>query len=124
MAVEPFDVVDLIRTKRDKGVLTTEQITWLVDAYTRGYVADEQMSAMTMAIFLNGMERTEIRDEAGTSTEVDLWTTCFTPRELRLLAARAGLAVDHLWSVRPGEYGPNPPDLVHEEFLVVGHRPA
>ena len=69
-------------------------------------------------------ERTEIRDEAGTSTEVDLWTTCFTPRELRLLAARAGLAVDHLWSVRPGEYGPNPPDLVHEEFLVVGHRPA
>ena len=49
MAVEPFDVVDLIRTKRDKGVLTTEQITWLVDAYTRGYVADEQMSAMTMA---------------------------------------------------------------------------
>ncbi len=62
MAVEPFDVVDLIRTKRDKGVLTTEQISWLVDAYTRGYVADEQMSAMTMAIFLNGMRREEIRD--------------------------------------------------------------
>lgn len=62
MAVEPFDVVDLIRTKRDKGTLTTEQITWLIDAYTRGYVADEQMSAMTMAIFLNGMERDEIRD--------------------------------------------------------------
>lgn len=69
-------------------------------------------------------ERTEIRDEAGTSAEVDLWTTCFTPRELRLLSARSGLVVDHLWSVRPGEYGPNPPDLVHEEFLVVGHRPA
>ena len=62
MAIEPFDVVDLIRTKRDRGVLTTEQINWLIDAYTRGYVADEQMSAMTMAIFLNGMERTEIRD--------------------------------------------------------------
>ena len=62
MTVEAFDVVDLIRTKRDKGVLTTEQINWLVDAYTRGYVADEQMSAMTMAIFLNGMEREEIRD--------------------------------------------------------------
>jgi len=62
MAIEPFDVVDLIRTKRDKGVLGTEQINWLIDAYTRGYVADEQMSAMTMAIFLNGMERTEIRD--------------------------------------------------------------
>jgi len=62
MAVEPFDTVDLIRTKRDGGSLSTAQISWLIDAYTRGYVADEQMSAMTMAIFLNGMERDEIRD--------------------------------------------------------------
>jgi thymidine phosphorylase len=60
--IEPFDVVDLIRTKRDHGVLTAAQIEWMVDAYTRGYIADEQMSAMTMAIFLNGMERSEIRD--------------------------------------------------------------
>jgi thymidine phosphorylase len=43
-------------------VLSTAQIDWMIDAYTRGYIADEQMSAMTMAIFLNGMERTEIRD--------------------------------------------------------------
>jgi len=62
MAVEPFDVVDLIHTKRDHGTLSTSQIDWLVDAYTRGYVADEQMAAMTMAIFLNGMHRDEIRD--------------------------------------------------------------
>ncbi|WP_419817110.1 thymidine phosphorylase [Glaciibacter flavus] len=62
MAVEAFDVVDLIRVKRDHGELSTEQIDWLIDAYTRGYVADEQMSAMTMAIFLNGMGRREIRD--------------------------------------------------------------
>lgn len=62
MTVEPFDVVDLIRTKRDKGTLSTEQVSWLIDAYTRGYVAEEQMSAMTMAIFLNGMSRDEIRD--------------------------------------------------------------
>ncbi|MDJ0336483.1 thymidine phosphorylase [Salinibacterium sp. G-O1] len=62
MAVEAFDVVDLIHTKRDHGALTTAQIDWLVDAYTRGYVGDEQMAAMTMAIFLNGMEREEIRD--------------------------------------------------------------
>jgi thymidine phosphorylase len=60
--VEPFDVVDLIRTKRDGGELSAAQINWLIDAYTRGYVADEQMSAMTMAIFLNGMGRSEIRD--------------------------------------------------------------
>jgi thymidine phosphorylase len=60
--IEPFDIVDLIRTKRDGGELSTAQIDWMIDAYTRGYVADEQMSAMTMAIFLNGMERQEIRD--------------------------------------------------------------
>lgn len=60
--VEPFDAVDLIHTKRDRGELGTGEIRWLVDAYTRGYVADEQMSAMTMAIFLNGMTRREIND--------------------------------------------------------------
>ncbi len=62
MAVEPFDVVDLIHTKRDGGALTTEQIGWLIDAFTRGFVGDEQMAAMTMAIYINGMERTEVRD--------------------------------------------------------------
>jgi thymidine phosphorylase len=61
-AVEAFDAVDLIRTKRDRGELSTAEIDWLIDAYTRGYVADEQMSAMTMAIFLNGMTRREIKD--------------------------------------------------------------
>jgi len=61
MPIEAFDVVDLIHTKRDKGTLSTEQINWLIDAYTRGFVADEQMAAMTMAIYLNGMERDEIR---------------------------------------------------------------
>jgi thymidine phosphorylase len=60
--VEPFDVVDLIRSKRDHGALSSAQIDWMVGAYTRGYIADEQMSAMAMAIFLNGMERSEIRD--------------------------------------------------------------
>jgi thymidine phosphorylase len=57
---EPFDAVDVIRVKRDKEALTDAQIDWLVDAYTRGVVADEQMSAMTMAILLNGMSRAEI----------------------------------------------------------------
>jgi thymidine phosphorylase len=61
-SVENFDAVDLIRVKRDRGVLSTAQIDWLVDAYTRGYVEDAQMSALTMAILLNGMERGEIRD--------------------------------------------------------------
>jgi SAM-dependent methyltransferase len=69
-------------------------------------------------------ERTVIKDESGTDAEVDLWTTCFTPRELRLLVARAELELEALWSVRPGAYGPHPPDLDHEEFLVVARRPG
>src|SRR5690606_36820432 len=68
-------------------------------------------------------ERTVIKDESGTDAEVDLWTTCFTPRELRLLAARAGLEPTALWSVRPGEYAERAPDLEHEEFLLVARRP-
>jgi len=60
--VERHDVVDIIRTKRDRGELTTDEIDWLIDAYTRGVVADEQMSALAMAIFLNGMHPREIKD--------------------------------------------------------------
>ncbi|TCC64787.1 thymidine phosphorylase [Kribbella pittospori] len=52
--------MDVIRTKRDKGELSDGQIDWVIDAYTRGDVADEQMSALAMAILLNGMNRREI----------------------------------------------------------------
>ncbi|WP_435611196.1 thymidine phosphorylase [Streptomyces sp. C10-9-1] len=55
-----MDVISVIRTKRDRGELSGEQIDWVIDAYTRGEVADEQMSALAMAILLNGMNRTEI----------------------------------------------------------------
>ncbi|HEX6337002.1 MAG TPA: thymidine phosphorylase [Jiangellaceae bacterium] len=57
---EPFDAVDVIRAKRDRVELTDAQIDWVVDAYTRGAVADEQMSALAMAILLNGMSRREV----------------------------------------------------------------
>ncbi|MGW5353775.1 thymidine phosphorylase [Streptomyces sp. NPDC004031] len=55
-----MDVISVIRAKRDRARLTDEQIDWVVDAYTRGAVADEQMSALAMAILLNGMDRAEI----------------------------------------------------------------
>ena len=55
-----ISAVEVIRTKRDGQALTDEQIDWVVAAYTRGDVADEQMSALAMAILLNGMERREI----------------------------------------------------------------
>ncbi|WP_405724032.1 thymidine phosphorylase [Streptomyces sp. NBC_01537] len=55
-----MDAISVIRTKRDRGRLSDEQIDWVIDAYTKGVVADEQMSALAMAILLNGMDRAEI----------------------------------------------------------------
>ena len=57
---EAFAPVDIIIAKRDNRELSNEQIDWVVDAYTRGAVADEQMSALAMAILLNGMNKREI----------------------------------------------------------------
>ena len=64
-------------------------------------------------------ELAEVRDPSGTPATFDLWTTCFTPRELRLMAAAAGLTVESIWSVAPGDYQTRPPDLDHPEFLLV-----
>lgn len=61
MTTEPFDAVDVIAAKRDGRRLEDAQIDWVIDAYTRGVVADEQMSALAMAVFLNGMDRAEIK---------------------------------------------------------------
>jgi thymidine phosphorylase len=58
--VEAFSAAEVIAAKRDKHVLTDAQIDWVIDAYTRGAVADEQMSALLMAILLNGMQSQEI----------------------------------------------------------------
>ena len=56
------DAVSVIAAKRDGNTLDSDQIAWMVDAYTRGEVADEQMSALAMAILLRGMNRREIAD--------------------------------------------------------------
>jgi ubiquinone/menaquinone biosynthesis C-methylase UbiE len=65
-------------------------------------------------------ERTEVRNPGGQPAQFDLWTTCFTPRELRLMAATAGISVRAIWSVAPGDYADRIPDLDHPEFLLVG----
>ena len=57
---EAFDAVEVIGAKRDNKELTDPQIDWVIDAYTKGFVADEQMSALLMAILLNGMNSREI----------------------------------------------------------------
>ncbi|GAA0739133.1 thymidine phosphorylase [Dactylosporangium roseum] len=75
-----FAAVDVIRTKRDKGRLSDEQIDWVVDAYTRGAVADEQMSALAMAILLNGM----------TAAEIARWTAAMIASGERLDLSEVG----------------------------------
>ena len=55
------DAVDLIRAKRDGQVIADADIRWLIGAYTTGVVADEQMSAMAMAVFFRGLAPAELR---------------------------------------------------------------
>jgi SAM-dependent methyltransferase len=69
-------------------------------------------------------ERTEIRDADGATAPADLWTTCFTPRELRLLADRVGLDVREIWSVSPGAYASDRPTIDTPEFLLIAEKPA
>ncbi|MEQ8716103.1 MAG: class I SAM-dependent methyltransferase [Acidimicrobiales bacterium] len=63
-------------------------------------------------------EEPEMIGQDGSVRTFDLWTACLTPRELRLLAADAGLAVDEIWSVTPGRYGRRPPSIDEPEFLL------
>ena len=63
-----------------------------------------------------------VRNEGGEEREFDLWTTCFTARELELLAATAGVALDGIYGVAPGRYRAAPPDLDAPELLLVGRR--
>lgn len=64
-------------------------------------------------------EVTEVKNEQGRGTEVDLWTGCYTPRELRLLMEKVGLVVDHIYSVEPGRYVADPPSVETPEFLLI-----
>jgi SAM-dependent methyltransferase len=67
-------------------------------------------------------ERATLRDAQGAEKEFDLWTTCFTARELRLMAGAAGLAVESVAGVSPGKYGDDAPRLEHPELLLVAAK--
>ena len=88
------------------------QVTWLDD--------DDDFDAATGV----NHERTMLKDENGVEQPFDLWTSLFTPKELRLLAARSGLDVEAVWSVTPGAYRTDPPTIETPEFLLVATRPA
>jgi len=68
-------------------------------------------------------EITEIRSESGEPRTVDLWTGCYTPRELRLLLAAYGFTAESIASVEPGAYGVDPPTTESPEFLVIARHP-
>jgi SAM-dependent methyltransferase len=69
-------------------------------------------------------ERATVRGPDGTEKEFDLWTTCYTPRELRLLAERAGLDDINVYAVTPGDYASRPPSIDTPEHLLVARRRA
>ena len=69
-------------------------------------------------------ERTVVRDPGGDERPADLWTTCFTPRELRLLARLVGLEPLAVHGVTPGQYASRPPELDRPELLLVARRPT
>jgi SAM-dependent methyltransferase len=66
-------------------------------------------------------ETATVRDSDGHERAFDLWTTCFTPRELRLLADRAGFVVDAIYGVQPGVYSRQPPSIDAPEHLLLAH---
>ena len=68
-------------------------------------------------------ERTVLRNPAGESLETDLWTGCYTPRELRMACSIVGLEVVQIHGVEPGKYGPNDPSVDLPEYLLIARRP-
>ncbi len=68
-------------------------------------------------------ERATVRNESGEERAFEMWTTCFTARELALMARSAGLDVDAIHGVKPGKYAIGPPALDHPELLLFAHRP-
>jgi len=67
-------------------------------------------------------EHTVLKDETGTDHPAELWTTCLTPRELRLMCELADLEVDDIYSVTPGKYGATPPTIDSPEFLLIATK--
>ena len=95
-----------------------------ISAFSSYFSVKYQTDATFDAGAATATELTEVRDEAGVAKAVELHTTCYTPRELRLLAARAGLEVEAVWSVEPGAYRRDEPTTESAEFLLVARTPA
>ncbi len=95
-----------------------------VSAFSSYFSVRYQTDAVFDAATATATEQTEVRDESGVAMAVELHTTCYTPRELRLLAERAGLEPVAVWSVEPGAYARNEPTIESAEFLLLATRSA
>ncbi len=82
------------------------------------YLGDSIFDALTGV----NHEHTSIKDELGRDTPAELWTSCWTPKELRFACSAAGLTVENVWSVEPGAYARNAPTIETPEFLVIARR--
>lgn len=68
-------------------------------------------------------EQTTIKDESGVDHPAELWTTVYTPRELRLLAIGCGLVPEHVWGVEPGDFARRASDFERPELMLVARKP-
>lgn len=110
-------VRNIVRAVRPGGVLA-------LSAFSAYFVVKYQTDATFDAQSGINHERTEIRSETGDVKQVDLWTGCYTPRELRQLIRLCGAEVERISSVEPGAYGTDPATVETPEFLVIARRPV
>ena len=115
---EPAALTRIAQALRPGGMLAVSACSLLFAA--RGLEAGETLDASTGVLH----ERTTLRNRRGEQQAAELWTTCFTARELELLATLAGLEVVALHGVTPGRYRAMPPDLDQPELLLLARRRA
>ena len=95
-----------------------------VSAFSSYFSVKYQTDAVFDAATATAAEQTTIKNEQGEAAETTLWTTCYTPRELELLATAAALEVEAIWSVDPGAYRRETPSTESAEYLLLARRPA
>ena len=118
-AAEEDAVVGLARVLRAEGrlALTAFSAYYAVRWLAEGETFDPETGVHR--------ETAEVRGDAdGSPAPFQLENTCFTPRELRLMAERAGLVVEGIWSVEPGHYGRSEAEVDRPEWLMVARKPG
>jgi ubiquinone/menaquinone biosynthesis C-methylase UbiE len=95
----------------------------VLTAFNAYYSARHQTDANLDADMGVVHEQTVVKSETGAEKEVDVWTSVFTPRELRLMAIGVGLVPEAIYSVEPGAYARSEPSAETPEFLMVAHKP-